>query len=99
MRVYVLLSIREGERAAKTSALVYSGYEADEPELHILLALAKKLSFSLEALRGERYRVVGADTVAYMLGASGSQAVTRGLRNPMVDCSSGERARRARGAD
>jgi hypothetical protein len=66
--VYVLLSVRKGDRAARTSALVNSGYEAEEPELHIPLALAKKLSFSLEALRGERYRVVGADTVAYVLG-------------------------------
>ncbi len=68
MGVYVPLCIKRGERAARTSALVNSGYEAEEPELHVPLALAKKLSFSLEALRGERYRVVGADTLAYVLG-------------------------------
>jgi len=68
MGVYVTLCIKRGERAARTSALVNSGYEAEEPELHVPLALAKRLSFSLEALRGERYRVVGADTLAYVLG-------------------------------
>lgn len=68
MGVYVLLSVRKGDRAARTSALVNSGYEAEEPEVHIPLALARRLSFSLEALKGERYRVVGADTVAYVLG-------------------------------
>jgi len=36
MGVYVTLCIKRGERAARTSALVNSGYEAEEPELHRL---------------------------------------------------------------
>ena len=68
MGVRVKIHIRRNNREETTSALVNSGYESDRPEIHIPLALAKKLGFRLEELRGETYKVVGAEVTTYTLG-------------------------------
>ena len=68
MGVRVRVKIRYGENYVVTSALVNSGYEADEPEIHIPLALAKKLTLPLENIESERYSVVGTVVSAYILG-------------------------------
>jgi len=68
MGVRVKIQLKRGDREEVTSALVNSGYEADKPEIHIPLALARKLGFKLEELRGEIYKVVGAEVTTYTLG-------------------------------
>ena len=68
MVVRVVVEIKRGDKVIESSALVNSGYEAEEPELHIPIALARTLGFNLEGLRGERYRVVGAEVTTYILG-------------------------------
>jgi len=68
MVVRVVVEIKRGDKVIESSALVNSSYEAEEPELHIPIALARTLGFNLESLRGERYRVVGAEVTTYILG-------------------------------
>jgi len=68
MGVRVRLKIRHKDAEVETSGLVNSGYESEEPEIHIPLALAKKLGFQLENLTSQRYRVVGSDVSVYRLG-------------------------------
>ena len=68
MGIRVPIEVRYRERSVKTSALANSGYESDEPEIHIPLALAKRLGFSLEALKSERYRAIGIEIPTYVLG-------------------------------
>ena len=68
MGVRVPVEIKYGDERKSTSALVNSGYESDEPEIHIPLTLAKLLGFELEGLKGERYKVVGAEVTTYILG-------------------------------
>ncbi len=68
MGVRVHVEIKYDGRIIETSALVNSGYESDEPELHIPLALARILGFKLENLKGERYKVVGSEVTTYVLG-------------------------------
>ena len=68
MVVRVVVEIKRGDKVIESSALVNSSYEAEEPELHIPIALARTLGFNLECLRGERYRVVGAEVTTYILG-------------------------------
>lgn len=45
-----------------------SGYESEEAEVRIPLALARRLGHSLERLRAKRYRTVGHEVSAYVLG-------------------------------
>jgi hypothetical protein len=66
--VRVPVELKSGEMTLRTAALANSGYEAEEPEVHIPIALARKLGFKLEGIRGERYGVVGAEVTAYILG-------------------------------
>lgn len=68
MGVRVLVEIKRNNRVVNSAALVNSGYEADEPELHVPLALARVLGFKLEGLKGERYKVVGAEVTTFILG-------------------------------
>lgn len=68
MVVRVPIEVRRGDRIVRSPALVNSGYEAEEPEIHVPLALARTLGFGLEGLKSERYRVVGAEVAAYVLG-------------------------------
>ena len=68
MVVRVRVRIRCGDRVVETAALANSGYETDEPEIHIPLACARELGLRLAELRGESYRVVGGTTSAYILG-------------------------------
>ncbi len=68
MVVRVPVELKSDEMIVKTVALANSGYEAEEPEVHVPIALAKKLGFKLEGIRGERYGVVGAEVTAYILG-------------------------------
>jgi len=68
MDVRVIVEIKYNGKVVETSALVNSGYESDEPELHIPLALARILGFKLGTLRGERYKVVGSEVTTYILG-------------------------------
>ena len=65
MVVRVRVLVRRVDRAVETSALANSGYESDEPEVHVPLGLARKLGFELEHLHSERYSVVGAEVSAY----------------------------------
>ncbi len=68
MGVRVLVELKRNNRVVSSAALVNSGYEADEPELHVPLALARVLGFKLEGLKGERYKVVGAEVTTFILG-------------------------------
>ncbi len=68
MGVRISVEIKHGDNVVVTSALVNSGYESEEPELHIPLALARILGFKLENLRSERYKVVGSEVTTYILG-------------------------------
>ncbi len=77
MGVRVLVEVKRGGEAAETPALINSGYEAYEPEIHIPLALARKLGFKLEGLRGEKYKVVSTEVTAYVLGEIYARVVTK----------------------
>uniref|UniRef100_A0A7J3X874 Clan AA aspartic protease n=1 Tax=Thermofilum pendens TaxID=2269 RepID=A0A7J3X874_THEPE len=68
MVVRVKVEIKRGDRVAETAAVANTGYEADVPELHLPLALARYLGIPLHALPGESYRVVGGSTHALILG-------------------------------
>jgi hypothetical protein len=68
MGVRVRLRIRYGDREATTTALVKTGYEGFKPEIHIPLALAKRLGLLLENAKSERYAVVGGETTVFRLG-------------------------------
>ncbi len=68
MGIRIPIEVRKGDVIVKTVALANSGYESEEPEALIPLALAKRLTFSLEGLRSERYRVVGSEVSTYVLG-------------------------------
>ena len=68
MVVRVPVELKSDEMILRTVALANSGYEAEEPEVHVPISLAKKLGFKLESIRGERYGVVGAEVTAYILG-------------------------------
>jgi len=64
----VPVELRSNDTVLRTSALANSGYEAEEPEVRIPVALAKKLGFKLEGLKEEKYGVVGAEVTTYILG-------------------------------
>ena len=66
MVVGVKVEVKRGDRVVATAAVANSGYEAEEPELHLPLALARSLGIPRAA--GESYRVVGGSTHAYVLG-------------------------------
>ena len=68
MGVRIRLKIRHNNTEVETTGLVNSGYESDEPEIHIPLALAKKLGFHMERLTSQKYRVVGSNVNVYRLG-------------------------------
>lgn len=68
MGVRVNIELKLGEKIILTSAFANSGYETDEPEIHIPIALAKELGFKLKNLRGELYKVVGSEITTYTLG-------------------------------
>jgi len=52
----------------KTAAVANSGYETETPELHLPLALARRLGIPLHVLPSESYKVVGGSTHIYVLG-------------------------------
>ena len=62
------IRLKSGDREVCSSALVNTGYEGVRPEVHIPLALAKRLGFSLEDARSEKYAVVGGEVTAFRLG-------------------------------
>jgi hypothetical protein len=66
VRVPVEISF-EGN-VVRTSAIPNTGYESGEPEIHIPIALAKRLGVRVEGVRSERYRVVGWEVGALVLG-------------------------------
>ncbi|MEZ0290868.1 MAG: hypothetical protein ABWJ42_07265 [Sulfolobales archaeon] len=68
MGVRVRVRIRRDSNEVSTSALINTGYESTRPEIHIPIALLRRLGFSLENLRSERYAVVGAEVSAYIAG-------------------------------
>jgi hypothetical protein len=56
VRVPVEISF-EGN-VVRTSAILNTGYESDEPEIHIPIALAGRLGVRVEGVRSERYKVL-----------------------------------------
>jgi len=64
----VRIRLRSGDREVCSSALVNTGYEGVRPEVHVPLALARRLGLSLEDVRGEKYAVVGGEVTAFKLG-------------------------------
>jgi hypothetical protein len=68
MGVRVRVKLRSGNREVSSSALVNTGYEGVRPEVHVPLALARKLGFSLEDVKSEKYAVVGGEVTAFRLG-------------------------------
>ena len=84
MGVRVRIRIKANGKQIDTAALVNSGYESEDPEIHIPLALAKRLGFSLEKLSSEKYRVVGSDVHAYILGNVEVRIVVEDKETPWV---------------
>ena len=74
MRIEV--EIRYQGRVERTPALVNSGYEAPEPEIHIPLALARRLGFQVDRLHSVTYRVVGGEVTTLILGDVEVRVVT-----------------------
>jgi hypothetical protein len=68
MGVRVRVRVRHGNREVATPALVNTGFEGPEPEIHLPLPLARRLGLSLEGARSERYAVVGGEATALRLG-------------------------------
>jgi len=85
MGVRVQLKIRLNNVEIKTSGLANSGYESDEPEIHIPLALARKLGFGMEKMTSQKYRVVGSDVNAYRLGKVRVQVITEDKETPPIE--------------
>ena len=69
MGVRVRVKLKSGNREVPSSALVNTGYEGFRPEIHVPLALAKKLGFSLEDVKSEKYTVVGGEAPPARRGA------------------------------
>ncbi len=84
MGVRVRVAIRHGSSTVTTTALVNSGYESEEAEVHIPLALARRLGLSLERLRAERYRAVGHEVSAYVLGRVEVRVITEDRQSEWV---------------
>lgn len=84
MGVRVKVRVRYGENDVVTVALINSGYESEMPEIHIPIPLARKLGLSLERLRAERYRVVGAETTTYILDYVEVKVVTEDRESSWV---------------
>ena len=76
MVVRVRVEVKHEERTVETAAVANSGYEVDVPEIHLPLALARRLGIPLHALPGESYRVVGGSTHVYVLGEAMVRVVT-----------------------
>ncbi|MCC6022795.1 MAG: hypothetical protein LM560_06795 [Desulfurococcaceae archaeon] len=68
MGVRVRIKLRYKSREVITSALVNTGYEGITPEIHLPLALARRLGYSFENVRIERYVVVGGEVNVLRLG-------------------------------
>jgi len=68
MVVRVPLEIKYLGNSLATSALVNSGYEADEPEIHLPLGFIERLGMKHEEARSEKYKVVGAEVSTRILG-------------------------------
>ncbi len=79
-----MVEVRKGSAAVRTPAVANSGYEAGEAEVHLPLALARRLGFCLKGLAGARYRVVGGFTSAYVVGEVLVRVVTSDRRTPWV---------------
>lgn len=76
MGIRVRIKIQYRGSSVSTVALVNSGYETEVPEIHVPITLARKLGFSLEHLKAERYRVVGSETITYSLNHVEVRVVT-----------------------
>jgi len=83
--VRVKLRIRSNNKSIITAALVNSGYESDVPEIHVPLALARRLGLGLEGVVSERYRVVGSDVSAYILGTVKISVITEDKESPEIE--------------
>ena len=66
--VRVKIRIRYRDKKIHTTALVNTSYESDRPEIHIPIALAKKIGLSLDEARSDRYSVVGGEVNVFRLG-------------------------------
>ena len=84
--VRVNIEIKYGDRLVRTSAIVNSGYEAEEPEIHIPIKLAEELRIDLRGLSSDRYRVVGAEVSAYRLPKVDVRVVTEDVITEWVSC-------------
>ena len=80
----IRISIRYKENNVVTVALVNSGYESEIPEIHIPLALARRLGLPLERLRAERYHVVGSETTTYILDYVDVKVITEDRESKWV---------------
>lgn len=80
----IRISIRYKENNVVTVALVNSGYESEVPEIHIPLALARRLGLPLERLRAERYHVVGSETTTYILDYVDVKVITEDRESKWV---------------
>ena len=78
MVVRVLVELRREEKTIGSPAILNTGYEAGEPEVHVPLSLSRLLGFDLRELRVERYRVVGSEVTTYTLGSVEVRAVAEG---------------------
>jgi len=68
MVVRVPVEVRYIDKSLATSTLVNSGYEADEPEIHLPLSFIQRLGIKHEEAISERYKVVGAEVSTRILG-------------------------------
>ncbi len=84
MVVRVKVQIKRGDTIIETSAIASSGYEADIPEIHIPIALARRLGFDLSRLSSARYRVVGGFTQTYFIGEVLVRLVTEDRVSPWI---------------
>lgn len=84
MGVGVAIELKRGGKVVTAPALANTGYETEEPEVHLPLALARDPNFELKELRGERYKVVGSEVITFPLGEVEVRAVAEGAGSKWV---------------
>lgn len=84
MGVRIMIELKRGGKVATTPAVANTGYETEEPEVHLPLALARDLNFELKGLRGEHYKVVGSEVITFPLGEVEVRAVAEGASSKWV---------------
>ena len=102
--VRVRIEIKRGDRVVETAAVASSGYEAEVPELHLPLALARQLEVPLaqliELIPTQKIDCRNFINIAWAWTSINTSAANdhESWKSPLIDEKSMEFLRRGRGA-